>query len=185
MARTLTHGEYYEEIAKRTNSSPQSVKNAWEIIIDFWLEELKLYGEITIPLFANIKNSKRGDKYKAMPKTAEELAIDDSELSKLVYIPEYRQLVVKPTDGFKEQLNGKSITRHERNRQKAVIRKQTLVEQNLEIQREREQRAKERFEKAIRAKEEKERKRREDSRKSKKQLEKEKDWIDYGNEEDE
>ena len=185
MARRLTPSEFYTELGRRISMPSDRTQEIWEIFIDYMLEELKIYNIMSLPLFATVENLKRGDKYKAMPKSPEELEIDNTELSKLVYIPEYRQLSVRPTDGFKEQLNDIKITRHEKNKQKQVINKQRIVEENLIIQKEREEKARIRFEKVMQKKLEIERKRKKDRQKSKAQLEREKHYIDYGNEDDE
>ena len=176
MARRLTPSEFYSELGRRISMPPDRTQEIWEIFIDYMLEELKIYNIMSLPLFATVENLKRGDKYKAMPKSPEELEIDNTELSKLVY---------RPTDGFKEQLNDIKITRHEKNKQKQVINKQRIVEENLIIQKEREEKARIRFEKVMQKKLELERKRKKDRQKSKTQLEKEKHYIDYGNEDDE
>lgn len=180
MARSLTPTEFYTELGKRTETSPEKMQEIWEIFIDFLLEELKVYNIVSLPLFATVENLKRGDCYKVMPTSKEEQLTNGGELTKLTYIPEKRRLTIRPTDGFKEQLNDEKITRYERNKQKQIINKQRTVEENLAKQKELEDKARLRFEKVMQKKIEKEKQRKENAKKSQRQLEKEKHWIDYG-----
>lgn len=143
MSRSMTHGQFYKELSKRINTTPERAQEVWETTVDFITKELRYYGEIPLPLMANIKLITREGRWTHIP--------DNHNKGKLlkIYIEPRQELRIKPTENFKESLNNEKITRLDAKRLKEIAKEEELKKQELEKQIESVNRAKEIFEKAV------------------------------------
>jgi len=109
MARKLTPTEFFENLAERNNMSKDKVKDFWVDFVDYAVNELVDYNVIDLPYFGKLKAIKKGGRYAHVPNLDE----GAEEKTKRIYVEPYLQLSFSTTDSFKDQLNGRRITRKE------------------------------------------------------------------------
>lgn len=131
MPRKLTHSEFYKLISDKTNVKPDRAKILWQDIIDVIVNEVLLYGTISIPYLGTIKSCIRGGKVMQVPAGS---TPETKGKTKQVYVEPFNQYSFRYTPSFLAAVNGKDITMSQKRRQREAFRKLQREEESREKQ---------------------------------------------------
>ena len=135
MARKLKPSEYFQELTDSINNdklrkisvTADQIKYIHEHQISFWVDEMQRYGQIQVPIFADMQSITKGGKYQHVPKEPHEIIDENDKKIKSIYIEPYQQLRILPVENFKKQINGNMLTKAELKKQKEIIKKDQLA----------------------------------------------------------
>lgn len=131
MPRKLTHSEFYKLIADKTNVDPERAKFLWQDIIDVIVNEVLLYGTISIPYLGTIKSCVRGGKVMRVPAGS---TPETKGKTKEVYVEPFNQYSFKYVESFLDAVNGRGMTMSQKRRQREAFRKLQREEESREQQ---------------------------------------------------
>lgn len=131
MPRKLTHSEFYKLIADKTNIAPERAKFLWQDIVDVIVNEVLLYGTISIPYLGTIKSFIRGGKVMRVPAGS---TPETRGKVKEMYVEPYNQYSFKFVESFTDAVNGRGITMSQKRRQREAFRKLQREEESREKQ---------------------------------------------------
>ncbi len=127
----MTPTQLYREIGKRARVDDASVERVWEHMIDFILEELKIYGIVRLPLFGLLKATEVPEYIMVIPNTErDKIRLETEDTYRRELVEDRLQLSFAPAKTFKAQLNKNELSRVEIKRLREEHRKKKRIEEN-------------------------------------------------------
>ena len=146
MARKLSQNEFFAEIAKRCDITPQKAKKFWNESIDLIVNELLVYGQVHLPFMSDMKSETRGGKIMHVPISSK---VEDRGKTKEVYKEPYQVIRFLPTPKFRAMINGEGATTAQTMRMREIYRRIKVEEEELERQSEYMKKAENAFAEAV------------------------------------
>lgn len=138
MARKLLPQEFYKELSKKINCDVDQTQFIWENIVEFLIDEMKMYGEIKCPSFGEFKLTTKGGREVHIPNSpCDKVRLNTTDAFRTQYIDFYQQLKFYPSDSLKNVINNHSDTTAVWKRAREEVRKyqaeQAAIEKEKEI----------------------------------------------------
>lgn len=131
MLRKLTHSEFYKLVSEKINVTPERAKFLWQDIIDVIVNEVLLYGTVSIPYLGTVNSTVMGGKVCHVPAGPGE---ENKGKVKEIYLEPYNRYTFRLTDSFVDAVNGREMTMSQKRRQREAFRKIRREEEMREKQ---------------------------------------------------
>lgn len=124
MARKLLPQEFYKELSKKLDCDFDKAQFIWENIVEFLIDEMKIYGSVQCPSFGEFRSiTKGGKKYHVPNSIYDKERLNTDAPFREEYIDFYQEIHFKSAETLKQVMNNKIDTTAVWKRAREQVRK--------------------------------------------------------------